>query len=102
MSAVSALPPKFPRSTAHRGMPLDLLRRGHTLGGLELEPVPLTVVDRQGEHLKSFGLRNSDRGCGIESARQQNHCWFGHAPRLIPPRFLHRNTVAGVNGQHIE
>ena len=72
MSAVSAEPPKARRSIRQTDVLRGAQRGRDPPRGVEFEPVPLAVVERQGVAFKAVAPRDGQCGSGVETAAQKD------------------------------
>ena len=85
ISAVSAVPPNRRQIDPHGDMPSDAHRRRHALGRLQLEPMPLAIVDRKAHGCrKALGGGNRRHRGRIQSAGQKNYCGYWHGFERLP------------------
>ena len=69
MAAVRALPPNWRQIDRQHDVPLDAQGLGHAPGGVQLETVPLAVVDRQGVEREALVPGDGGRRGRIEPPR---------------------------------
>ena len=72
ISSVSALPPNSIEPDRRDDVPLDAQRLGHAPRRIQLEPMPLAVVDRQRKQPIPFRAGNRRRRGRIEPAGKQD------------------------------